>query len=92
MAADPDDKHLPASVRTAYTCKKDPTGPLNRDSLINYINEEGIQAPDKGKSKSLLGLNENIDSLSQTRPSHSRRGSSAGRYSCPSTTTPSWPP
>jgi len=47
MAADPDDKHLPASVRTAYRCGKDPTGPLNRDSLINHINEEGIKAPVK---------------------------------------------
>lgn len=47
MAADPDDKHLPASVRTAYKCNKPPTGPLNRDSLINHINEEGIQAPEK---------------------------------------------
>ncbi len=47
MAADPDDKHLPASVRTAYKCNKEPTGALNRDSLINYINEEGIKAPEK---------------------------------------------
>ena len=43
MAADPDDKHLPASVRTAYRCTKPPTGALNRDSLINHINEEGIK-------------------------------------------------
>ncbi len=41
MAADPDDKHLPASVRTAYRCSKTPTGELNRDSLINHINQEG---------------------------------------------------
>nr|ACO10662.1 Tropomodulin [Caligus rogercresseyi] len=47
MAADPDDRHLPASVRTAYHCKKDATGPLNRDSLINFINEEGINTPEK---------------------------------------------
>lgn len=47
MAADPDDKHLPASVRTAYRCNKDPTGPLNRESLITHINEEGIKAPVK---------------------------------------------
>ena len=47
MAADPDDKHLPASVRTAYNCKKEATGPLNRDSLINFINEEGINAPER---------------------------------------------
>ena len=26
MAADPDDKHMPANVRTAYRCEKDPTG------------------------------------------------------------------
>ena len=34
-------------MRTAYRCEKQPTGGLNRDSLINYINEEGIKAPDK---------------------------------------------
>ncbi|CAB4058337.1 TMOD [Lepeophtheirus salmonis] len=47
MAADPDDKHLPASVRTAYHCKKQATGPLNRDSLITFINDEGINTPEK---------------------------------------------
>lgn len=47
MAADPDDKHLPASVRTAYRCTKEATGPLNRDSLINHINEEGMKMADK---------------------------------------------
>lgn len=47
MAADPDDKHLPASVRTAYRCSKPPTGELNRDSLINHINQEGMNAPSK---------------------------------------------
>ena len=41
MASDPDDKHLPASVRNSYRCDKEPTGALNRDSLITYINEEG---------------------------------------------------
>merc|ERR1711936_336954 len=47
MAADPDDKHMPASVRTAYRCEKDPTGGLNRDSLINCINEIALNTPDK---------------------------------------------
>ena len=42
MASDPDDKHLPASVRNSYRCSKEPTGELNRDSLINHINQEGI--------------------------------------------------
>ena len=46
MAADPDDKHMPASVRTAYRCKKNPTGDFNRDSLINYINEIALNTPD----------------------------------------------
>lgn len=45
MASDPDDKHLPASVRNSYRCGKAPTGELNRDSLINHINEEGMNAP-----------------------------------------------
>ena len=46
MAADPDDKHMPASVRTAYGCKKDPTGDFNLDSLINCINEIALNTPD----------------------------------------------
>ena len=41
MASDPDDKHLPASVRNSYRCSKEPTGTLNRDHLITFINEEG---------------------------------------------------
>ena len=41
MASDPDDVHLPASVRNSYRCNKASTGDLNRDSLINHINEEG---------------------------------------------------
>merc|ERR1712002_53727 len=47
MAADPDDKHMPASVRTAYRCEKEATGELNRDSLINCINEIALNTPDK---------------------------------------------
>ena len=47
MAADPDDKHMPASARTAYRCEKEPTGELNRDTLINYINEIGLNTPDQ---------------------------------------------
>merc|ERR1711926_61585 len=47
MAADPDDVHIPASVRTAYRCEKEPTGDLNRDSLINCINEIALNTPDK---------------------------------------------
>merc|ERR1711955_80078 len=46
MAADPDDKHMPASARTAYRCEKEATGDLNRDTLINYINEIALNTPD----------------------------------------------
>ena len=41
MASDPDDVHLPASVRNSYRCNKPSTGELNRDSLIKHINDEG---------------------------------------------------
>jgi len=47
FAADPDDKHVPACVRTAYRCEKPPTGDLDRDSLINHINEIALNTPDK---------------------------------------------
>jgi len=47
MASDPDDVHLPASVRNSYRCAKEATGALNRDSLITYINEEGMKDPGK---------------------------------------------
>ena len=55
MASDPDDKHLPASVRNSYRCNKEPTGKLNRDSLITHINEEGkFQRPNQGRPLSAL--------------------------------------
>ena len=33
--------------RTAYRCEKEPTGELNRDSLINHINEIALNTPDQ---------------------------------------------
>ena len=57
MASDPDDKHLPASVRNSYRCNKEPTGKLNRDSLITHINEEGkFQRTNQGRPLSLTLL------------------------------------
>ena len=47
LASDPDDKHVPASVRNAYRCSKEPTGPLDHTSLISYIKQEGLASPDK---------------------------------------------
>ena len=47
LASDPDDKHVPASVRNAYRCSKQPTGPLDHTSLISYIKQESLASPDK---------------------------------------------
>lgn len=33
-------------LRTAYRCEKEATGELNRDTLINYINEIALNTPD----------------------------------------------
>lgn len=37
---DPDDPHIPPSMRTNYKCDKKPTGPLDRKKLLDYINEQ----------------------------------------------------
>ena len=47
LASDPDDKHVPASVRNAYKCSKKPTGPLDHTGLISYIKQESLASPDK---------------------------------------------
>ncbi|CAH0550254.1 unnamed protein product [Brassicogethes aeneus] len=43
---DPDDSFLPPSQRCSYDCDKEPTGPLNRKLLIEYINKKAIETPD----------------------------------------------
>jgi len=47
LASDPDDKHVPPSVRNAYRCEKKATGELNHRSLIKHIKEESLASPDK---------------------------------------------
>ncbi|EAT41308.1 AAEL007029-PB [Aedes aegypti] len=44
---DPDDSFLPPSQRTNYECTKDPTGPLDRKKLIDHINKQALETPDK---------------------------------------------
>ncbi|XP_025835112.1 tropomodulin-1 isoform X1 [Agrilus planipennis] len=44
---DPDDSFLPPSQRCSYDCEKDPTGPLNRKKLIEHINKQALETPDK---------------------------------------------
>ncbi|GBP85690.1 Tropomodulin-1 [Eumeta japonica] len=48
---DPDDTFLPPSQRTNYDCEKDPTGPLNRKKLIEHINKQAIETPDRPEAK-----------------------------------------
>ncbi|KAK9880991.1 hypothetical protein WA026_014338 [Henosepilachna vigintioctopunctata] len=48
---DPDDSFLPPSQRCSYDCEKDPTGPLNRKQLIEHINKQAIETPDKPELK-----------------------------------------
>jgi len=47
LASDPDDKHVPPSVRNSYRCEKKATGELNHRSLIKHIKEESLASPDK---------------------------------------------
>ena len=37
---DPDDPHIPPSMRTNYKCEKQPTGPFNKKKLLDFINEQ----------------------------------------------------
>jgi len=48
---DPDDNLLPPSQRCSYACDKDPTGPLNRKKLIEHINKQALETPDKPELK-----------------------------------------
>ncbi|CAL4085106.1 unnamed protein product, partial [Meganyctiphanes norvegica] len=44
---DPDDSLIPACDRISYKCKKEATGPLDRKKLINHINDQALQEPDR---------------------------------------------
>lgn len=43
---DPDDPHIPPSLRSNYKCEKEATGPLNRKKLMDYINDQALNTPD----------------------------------------------
>lgn len=45
------DSFLPPSQRCSYDCEKEPTGPLNRKQLIEHINKQAIETPDKPELK-----------------------------------------
>merc|ERR1711970_499250 len=44
---DPDNTMLPVGFRQRDQTAKDPTGELNRDTLMSYLEEEGAAIPDK---------------------------------------------
>ncbi|XP_058817068.1 tropomodulin isoform X4 [Topomyia yanbarensis] len=44
---DPDDSFLPPSQRTNYECDKEATGPLDRKKLIEHINKQAMETPDR---------------------------------------------
>lgn len=45
------DTFLPPSQRCSYDCEKEATGPLNRKQLIDHINKQAIEEPDKPELK-----------------------------------------
>ena len=38
---------IPPSERNSYKCEKGPTGPLDRKKLIDHINEQALNEPDR---------------------------------------------
>jgi len=44
---DPDDSLIPPADRCGYKCAKDSTGPLDRKQLIDHINDQAINEPDR---------------------------------------------
>ena len=41
---------IPPSERCGYKCEKEATGPLDRKKLIDHINEQAINEPDRPES------------------------------------------
>lgn len=68
---DPDNQLLPAGLRQRDQTDKQATGPLDRDQLLNYIEEESMKVEDKedivpfepGKKRGKIFLNENAARL-----------------------------
>ena len=50
---DPDNTMLPVGFRQRDQTTKEPTGELNRDTLMSFLEEEGAAIPDKVTAYSL---------------------------------------
>ena len=44
---DPDDPSMPPSMRCKYTCDKAATGALDKKKLLDFINEQALNEPDR---------------------------------------------
>jgi len=42
---------MPPSLRCAYFCDKEATGPLDRHKLIDHINKQALETPDKPEAQ-----------------------------------------
>ncbi len=52
---DPDDPHIPPSMRSNYKCDKQATGPFDKKKLLDFINEQVIQfGPEQALKCSIL--------------------------------------
>lgn len=49
---DPDDSHVPASMRCKDQTKKQPTGPLNRKKLLEFLKKFAMEQEDWPEHKS----------------------------------------
>jgi tropomodulin len=45
------DNTMPPSLRCGYFCDKEATGPLNRHKLIDHINKQALETPDKPEAQ-----------------------------------------
>ena len=43
---DPDDPHIPPSMRCNYKCDKAPQAPLDRQKLQDFLNDQALNTPD----------------------------------------------
>lgn len=42
---------MPPSLRCGYFCEKEATGPLDRHKLIDHINKQALETPDKPEAQ-----------------------------------------
>ncbi|QQP34862.1 Uncharacterized protein FKW44_022902, partial [Caligus rogercresseyi] len=66
---DPDDPSIPPSMRTNYKCEKSSTGPLNRQKLLDFINEQPL-TPQTSWTPCPMSQGSNEERNGSLHPSH----------------------